>query len=605
MKIRIFMTKKLIFGLILLLPAKTLSAGTALLWIPREHSQIDDVISRVEAGLDLKLTAALGEVPASLAQRIKDLEFQGRLELTARPAGDPLIPLFYYAGQDAVRWRNKPSSAAFTSDPFFFALRMSDARDAYTGIFRRPPASLACAPGAIVPEYIPLAKALGFKWLAAGPLVSTAPFSVIDAEGVTLVPFSPAQAGTARTEAAQFLVFDETLGLSGTDSRAALLAFLSAGSAPPYLTVSEALKSAVSTAMPAAQASQLTVPWSGDHTLWAGLPIQTGALTAFARTRSELMAHLNARQGDYKAAKAAFTEYFSVESGPKLLKLSDPDPEAARETEIEIQNALSNTYRLMDKVPPGWLFSTLSDIKEKAESAEKITVEKSSAAFTLYNNDIRTLMPVGGSSTQNERDLSTPAGAAKTDPYKLWKLARVGVSWTDGDIYFSFTPLNTSSDSSFNNSFAEPRPFEAPDKGSGAKEDGGAFGPAFSEARFDLYLDINNRPRAGSIRLLDGRAGRIFPDNAWEYALEVSPKAAALYAATTKGPGKIAALQTIFENGAFTVRVPRTALRGNPGLWSYAAFMLRTADDKIFLITDYLAEDFSSGYYYAVRPGKK
>ena len=553
--------------LLLLLSSGPLFAGTALLWIPREHAPIEDVISRLEAGPALKLTAALGEVPGPVAGRIKDLESKGRLELAARPAGDPLIPLFYYAGADTVRWTDKPSSAAFTSDPFFIALRMSDARDLYIRSFKRPPEGFACAPGGIAPEYIPLARALGIKWLAAGPLISTASFNFIDAEGVSIVPFSFAPAADAGTETPQFLIFDETLAGPGTDSRAALLAFLSADAAPPLLTVSEALKSAVSTAIPAAQAARFTSPWSGDYTPWAGLPVQAGALTAFARTRAELMAHLNARQGDYKAAKAAFTEYFSVESGPKLLKLSDTDPEAVKETEIEIQEALANSYRLMDKVPPGWLFSTLSDMNERVEITDKVTVEKSSAAFTL-NNTARASAPPPG----------PPPPATGPDPYKVWKLARVGVEWTDKDIVFSFAPQ------------------EAPGTGSNA---------AFSRARFDLYIDINNRPRAGTTRLLDGRAGRIFPDNAWEYALEASPKTAALYAATNKGPRKTTAFKTGFENNAFTVRVPRATLRGNPGLWSYTALMLYTRDDKIFSVTDFLAEDYSNGYYYAVRPGRE
>ena len=582
--------RTLLFNLLLLLPAQPLRADTALLWIPREHTPINDIISRLEADRTIKLTAALGEVPSPLAEKIQDLESKGRLELTARPAGDPLIPLFYYAGQDTVRWQNKLSSAAFTNDPFFIALRMSDARDSYTRSFKRTPGSFACAPGGIAPEYIPLARALGFKWLAAGPLVSTAPFGVINAEGITLVPFSSSPVAGIRSGAPQFLVFDETLDLPGTDSRAALLAFLSANAAPPYLTVSEALKNAVSTAMPAAQAAQFIAPWSGNYTPWAGLPVQAGALTAFARTRAELMSHLNAKQGDYKAAKEAFAEYFSVESGPKLLKLSDPDPDAAKEVEIEIQSALVNAYRLMDKVPPAWLFSTLSDMKGQTESAEEITVKQSSASFTLENTARQPVPPGGAQTAANGPEPSPPdPGVSKAqdpakplisgpDPYKIWKLSRVEVSWTDEEIIFSFAPLETA---------------------------GTVSAAAFSGARFDLYIDVNNRPRAGSTRLLDGRSGRIFPDNAWEYALEASPKTAALYAATTKGPQKTAGLKTSFENGSFTVRVPRTALRGNPELWGYIAFMLHTLDDKTFSITDFLAEDFSNGYYYAVRPGKK
>ena len=408
-------TAPVLLILFLLLPAQ-LRAGAAILWIPGEHAPLDDIIARLENDPNLKLSAALGEIPPPAAEKIKALMAAGRIELAARPAGDPIVPLFYYPREDTVRWQNKPSSAAFSNDPFFLALRMSDARDAYARSFKRPPEGFVSAPGGTVAEYIPLARALGFKWLAAGPLVSTAPFSFIDAEGVSIVPFSlpPAAGGTVAPQPSScpavselntelcrcappsvaklnsgvvdppcFFVFDETSDGPGAGSRAALLAFLSAGNSSPFMTVSEALKTAVSTAAQAAAAAQLTAPWSGDYTQWAGSTLQSGALTAFARTRGDLMAHLNAKQGDYKAAQAAFIEYFSVESGPKLLKLSDPDPEAARETEIEIQNALGNVYRLMDKTPPGWLFSALADMKVKTENADKVTVIKSSDGFIL------------------------------------------------------------------------------------------------------------------------------------------------------------------------------------------------------------------------------
>jgi hypothetical protein len=554
------------FFFLLLFFHAPLRAGTAILWIPREHTPIDDVITRLETGGDFKLTIAPGEIPAALAERIKALSAKGLLELTARPAGDPPIPLLYYPREDLVRWRDKPSSSTFTNDPFFIALRMGDARDAAAKSLKPAPEGFVSPPGGIVAEYIPLARALGFKWLAAGPLISTAPFDFINAEDVAIIPFSTNPAA-AQSAAAEFLVFDETSDGSGADSRTALLAFLAAGAGRPYMTVSEALKTAVSTALPAAQAAQLTTPWSGDYTPWAGRQLQAGALTALASARGALMAHLNAKQGDYKAAKPAFDEYFFVESGPKPLKLGDPDADAVKETEIEIQNSLGNAYRLMDKTPPGWLFSTLADAQNNSENADKVTIKKSSAGFTLVNASNPPAPPAGA-----------PADPKDPDPYRIWKLAEVNISWAENEVVFSFSPL------------------EAPPTAAAA---------ALSPARFDLYIDINNRARAGAARLLEGRSGRIFPDNAWEYTLEVSAKKASLYAATTKGPQNAGNFKTDFENGSFTVHVPRTALRGNPGLWGYTAFMLYTPDDKVFSITDFLAEDFSNGYYYAVRPAKK
>jgi hypothetical protein len=461
-----------------------------------------------------------------------------------------------------VNWLNKPSSSTFTNDPFFLSLRMSEARDSCAGKFKRPPEAFAAAPGGFVAEYVPLAKALGFKWLAAGPLASTAPFNSLNADGVALVPFSIPPAGAAGGTAPEFLVFDETSGRPGPDTRAALIDFISNPARPQLTTVTEALAASVSASVTAAEAARLVTPWSGDYTPWAGLPIQAGTLTAFARTRGELMAHYNAKQADYKAASAAFSEYFSVESGPKLLKLADPDPDAAKETEIEIENALVNTYRLMDKVPPGWLFSSLAAINEDQEEGDKVSVRKSTAGFTLLN---AARLPVPPVSTAQ----------AGQDPYRAWKLARVEVSWTDAEIVFAFIP-------------------QAPPAGA-----------ALQGMRFDLYIDVNNRPRAGAVRMLEGSAGRIFPDNAWEYALDASPKRSALYAATGKGPQKAGDFQADIGNGGLTVRIPRTVLRGNPGLWGYAAFMLYTSNDKVFQLTDFLAEDYSNGYYYSVRPSKK
>jgi hypothetical protein len=221
----------------------------------------------------------------------------------------------------------------------------------------------------------------------------------------------------------------------------------------------------------------------------------------------------------------------------------------------------------MHKAPPGWLFSALSDLDETAEAEDKATVKKSSAGFALVNALRQPVLP----------SVATPG---VHDPARVWKLAETGVSWTDGELIFSFSPGE-----------AVTTPAEAEG--------------LFAAARFDLYIDINNRPRAGAARLLEGRGGRLFPDNAWEYALGVSPKTAALYAATNTGPKILKTYPSVFTDGAFTVRVPRTDLRGNPGLWSYTAFMLYTADDRTFSVTDFLAEDFSNGYYYAVRPAKK
>jgi hypothetical protein len=136
-------------------------------------------------------------------------------------------------------------------------------------------------------------------------------------------------------------------------------------------------------------------------------------------------------------------------------------------------------------------------------------------------------------------------------------------------------------------------------------ENTGRYPSGFSHIRLDLYIDINHRPRAGMSRPLEGRPLRLFPDNAWEYALEITPDRAVLYNVTPKGPLPAGTFRPGTENGAITVRVPRTALKGSPLLWGYAALLLATQDAKSLTITDYIAADISNGYIYAVRPGRK
>jgi len=106
-------------------------------------------------------------------------------------------------------------------------------------------------------------------------------------------------------------------------------------------------------------------------------------------------------------------------------------------------------------------------------------------------------------------------------------------------------------------------------------------------------------------RPLDGRPLRLFPQDAWEYALEITPAKASLYALTPSGPVVTGSYKPKAEGGAVTLRVPRAALRGNPLLWGYAALLLAPKTGGDLMITDYIAADVSGGYIYSVRPGDK
>ena len=543
--------------------SRTANAQQSLLWIPAEDSDKEKVFDLLETVKDLKLTAAFGVLPKTLEERAKRLAAEGRLEPAMRVQGDPILPLFYYPGEPGVLWQNKPSTPIASNDQYFLALRLTQAKDAYVKIFKTQPQGLVNAPGGFLADYLPLTKALGLKWTAMGPAVSTA-VSVFECGGVYAVPFVKYSSQTTPGAAAEFTVFDETLPGAQEETRTALLSFLAAKPAGGWLTVSQALKTATSTSATAAELSA-ALPWSGDYTCWAATAAQTGALASFAKTRADLMLYLNEKQGDFKAARNAFDAYFTAEDTQKLELLASTDTEVTRETETEIQNALSDSYRLMGKNPPPWLFSGFAQMLSGEITQDKLSVNFDTTGFRAVNASRKPELP----------DLS-PTLSKDSDPYKVWKLSVFETALGDTETVFKFYPLQ------IDNSRHSP---------------GG-----FSYVRFDLYIDINHSPRAGSTKLLDGADGRLFPDNAWDYALQVLPGKASLYLSTAKGPRLLGRVTARLEDGAVTARVPKSLLGGNPLSWGYAALMLAPATGEKYFITDYIAEDFSNGYFYALRP---
>ncbi|HCC48249.1 MAG TPA: hypothetical protein DEQ38_09090 [Elusimicrobia bacterium] len=560
--------KKLFLALAaaLLLPPAA-RAQQALLWVPASETGAEEIIGALEAGKDLRLTAAFPSLPKSLQERIKKLEKEGRLELALRPAGDPVLPLLYYPAAEEVRWEGKPSTESLHTDQYFLALRLGLARDAAVKALKKNPPGLVSPPGGLAADYFPLARALGVKWLACGPLASTAA-AVLESGGVYAVPFVRYSTAAAAAPGPSFLLFDETSAQDPAALRALLAAELGASAPQRRLTVSEALQLAVSTPASPAEISAAASPWSGDYTAWASTPAQAGALAALAQTRADLMLHLNAAQGNYAQAAPAFDGYFTAEEGRKLLALASPDPEAASEAEIEVRSALGNVYRLMRRTLPAWAASSLADAAASTAQSEKLKVTRLPGGFELKNISRAAQPPA-----------ATPHLPETADPLKIWKLDGLKVAADAEGILFEFAPL------ALDNALK------------------GASG--FSHIRLDLYIDVNHRPRAGITKPLQGRPLRLFPENAWEYALEVNPDGASLHKITPKGPVKAGSFKASSEGGRIKVRVPASALKGSPALWSYAALLLAPKEGGGYFIADYIAEEITNGYIYAVRPGLK
>ncbi len=549
---------------VLLLAPAAFAAGQAILWIPAGDAGIGEILSLLEENKDLRLTAALGTQPKDFAARIKELSEDGRLELARRPAGDPPLPLLYYPDTREVKWEGKP--AEFHTAPsasYFLSLRLGMAGADAAKEFGKAPEGLVSPPGGLAADYFPLAKALGIKWIACGPLSSTAA-PVMEYDGVYAVPFVEFSTSAPAYEPPAFTVFDETSAGDPAALREQLAAELRAPSLYKRLTVSEELETAASTSAAPAAIAAAASPWSGDYGRWAAAPLQAAALAALARTRTDLMLYLNSEQGNFLRAEPAFQEYFSAENGGALLALAST---SAAEAELDLRNTLANVYRLMHKPPPPWAYSSLADAVSGDAREEQIVFSDIPGGFELTNVSRPAAVP--------EAAPGLPDSAA---PAYIWKLSGLKVSsGTDGTL-FQFRPaLLDNSD----------------------KQAAG-----FSHILLDLYIDVNHRPRAGISSPLEGRPLKLFPENAWEYALEVSPAGATLYKATPRGAAKAGKFNTRVEAGWIQVLVPHSSLRGTPELWSYAALMLAPKDGA-YVITDYIADEISKGYIYAVRPGKQ
>ena len=561
--------KHAFFALVLMLllgPARAY-AQQALLWIPSPEAGIEEILSILEENKDLRLTAALTEIPESAALRLKKLQEDGGLELVLRPEWDPPLPLLYYPSLETVKWEGKPSAPAFAGDDRqFLMFRLDRARETSKRYFKKIPDGLVIPPGGLVEDYFPLARASGFKWLACGPLASTAA-AVFEAGGVAVVPFTP-YPGAAAGGGLRFTVFDETSAVDAAQLRAGLQKELRGAGRGETLTVSEALKTAPSSASSPSGIAAMSSPWSGDYTVWASTPLQRSALAALARTRSDLMLYLNSRGGDYNSAKPAFEEYFAAENGEKLKSLASGDLEERREAETAIRHSLGSAYHLMRRTPVKWSFSSLDEALEAVEDRERLHIASGPGGFEIRNISRKPELPLTG-----------PPLPESADPEKIWKLDKLKVEKLPDAIVFRLYPL--------------------------ALENSGNLPSGFGHVALDLYIDINRRVRAGRTRPLNGRPFRFSSESAWEYALEIAPEKAVLYAAVSKRPVVIGTFPVKAEDGAITVRVPRSVLKGNPLFWGYAALMLAPKEGDGLGVTDYLAAGISGGYIRAVRPDRK
>jgi hypothetical protein len=107
--------------------------------------------------------------------------------------------------------------------------------------------------------------------------------------------------------------------------------------------------------------------------------------------------------------------------------------------------------------------------------------------------------------------------------------------------------------------------------------------------RLDIYIDLNNKYRAGSTDLLEETNAFSEPDDAWEFALRMEGDKAFLY---RSGRDKPKLIRQFYMEDANTVNIPKSILRGNPLKWGYQAVILTKSKDSVeWKIKDFLSPE--------------
>ncbi len=558
------MTKAALLLSLLILPARA-AAGTALLWLPPSGAGIAPALDALERDPALKLTLALESQPAEPElSRLKTLLAAGRAELALRVPEAPPLFLLYYPNDPSTSWSGKKEVPA--NNPYFFALRLIDARDR-TPLYRDyPPAGLASSPGGMAEGAQPALRSVGLSWAAAGATASTDTPRLAAKDGVTAVTFdllSSTEAGSPGYRATAgcsvlpcfFVVDGDMDSASGRDSLALLDYWLTV--AAPGMTVSELLASTA----PAQAAGLSLPPWSGDYGPWAGSPRQSGAVSALAGLRDTMSIYMNERPGD-KALKAVMQAYFATGAGRELAGLGSADGEARREAELSFQTRSADVYRLMDKSLPRWIFAPLEKLSSEGGSDRAFTSSLDGRRLRLENAGAAPPLPV-----------PAPELAGGLDPAKALKLRSVSITWNEDDVIFEFA--------------------------AGA-------GPARGLAEgttLELYIDVNKRQRAGRTSLLGAASPRLYPEDAWEYALSMRDGEAELFTLGSRRPAATLKAEP-GAPGVLAVKVPRRLLAGNPERWGYAAFFFYAPGGRPAVLTDVICAENSGGYVHAARHGK-
>ena len=254
--------------------------------------------------------------------------------------------------------------------------------------------------------------------------------------------------------------------------------------------------------------------WSQpDWSAWIGLPAQNALWGALRVTRTAIEAYQNSGQASVPRLDAATEEFLTAENSAFFIAAGSATlSDVEREERArDFEATLGNVYRLIGQNPPDDLLQSASNDALRAAHAPQTTVTEESLAD------------------------------GRGDHVRI----------ADADMALDVT---ASSDTLV---------FIV------------SLGSAPAGGSVDIYADINGLAGVGTRVALPGRGVSVRPQDAWEYALNVTSTTATLYHAQ----GGDAFIETGNYSATagvqnYSVAVPRADMRGNARRWGYRALAL-------------------------------
>jgi hypothetical protein len=428
--------------------------------------------------------------------------------------------------------------------------QLAAAKSAHRRSWRQDPAGLA-APGGVVagPEVAAMGR-MGLRWvlLPAGP-------GTPGVFGGLPLPMVRPEALPPPSERSRFIeqfLRDGAPGPLQVSTLDDLRSVEAAVGAAGWTTLRDALT-------PAPERYPI---WPGldaekaDLSPWLGSPDKNIAWALLGRTRRAVDIYQNSGRADVRVLDLALREIYNAESG-MILSLLGSAPGAAQDlaAKREFLATLAQVHRILQEaVPPDLeqgLWPSGGAVTAGAGNAPRAEADGSPApALPFFEKDgpvLRWNDPPGDG--RGPGTYLPPLGSEAEEG--AWDLRSFTVFPQEDGITFQFG------------------------MGGSSNKDGAPFG--FSLTLADVYIDINHLSGAGSEKLLPGRPGLVGPPDAWEYALSVDGWGAALYQyRASQAPRRVGEypVKTAPGAGLFSVKVPRTALRGEPREWGYGVMIM-------------------------------